>query len=178
MPFYIEKGEEKKINLKPGIHQAVCSGVFDLYHQLNNYKGKETIKHNAMLMFEMINKDGEVIELNRWYNSITFSTDSEYKSGLQRDLESWGSMTFGVEEIAKGFDLLILYGYNAFVNVQMNKKNRLTIVSISPLPDGMQKISPIRMLEDVPEFVKKIQAKAVENKEQENVNQGQNGWNQ
>ncbi len=169
MAFKTEYAPEKAdLELPTGTMQAVCAGVYDLGIRKQDYKGKISFKRNCLLLFETSEEDdeGERIYFTKWYNSINMTTKDQYKSKLQKDLESWMNTVFTDEKLKEGLDLYKMYGHNALINVVKKDKkgggHKYEITSITPVMKGMVKMSPIRELEFPPEWVVKLMGSADE----------------
>lgn len=152
--------EEKNYEAIPtGMQQAVCAMVCDIGTHKGEYQGKETSRHQVVIIWELDEKKtegqfaGEPFQMSKFY---TLSLGE--KANLRKDLESWRGKPFTAEEL-QGFDLENLIGANCFLNV-IEDKDKQRIASISPLPKGMPKIK--QTLTQEPEWVDKFRAKSVE----------------
>ena len=154
---------ESKENIYPvGMIQAVCSGVYDLGIQRNSFtskagKTKVSHKRGCIVLFELnfTDEEGERVTVNKWYNTISFSTDPEYKSKLQKDIESWRVKPFSEDEIDTHFNLYNLYGKNATLNIIKGKKYADVQAVMPTIPD-LKPLLPVRGFGDVPDWVVKI----------------------
>ncbi len=149
--------ENKGFALPTGTIQAVCAGVYDLGEQESTYEGKTRVGFHTVLLFELseLDKDGNRLYVPKWYNSRNFSTESKYKPGLQKDIEQWMNKQIPEDVLKEGFDLEILYGMNAFLNIIKTEKGKFKIASLSPVPKELTKMKPIRALDDIPDFILK-----------------------
>lgn len=127
-----------------GLHQAVCTGVYDLGTQYNE-KFKKNIR-KCLISWEFpeerikIEKDEKTIDVPREL-SKQYTLTLSAKSGLLTDLVSWRGRPFTPEEL-KGFNLHQLLGVNALIQVIHTEKDGRTyanIKSITPLYKNMVK---------------------------------------
>ena len=162
-----EKGGGK-IVYPVGFFHAVCSGVVDIGMQISNYDGKESLKHMCYLLFEFIDTENEPNEkgsrvktIAKRYSSINFSTQGDkYKSGLQKDLESWKGHAFTEEEI-EALDLFNLYGANCTILLEKNEKYT-NVTKVVGMEKGKTKLIPERQFNDEPfDWIQKIKDKQV-----------------
>jgi hypothetical protein len=142
-----------------GMHQAVCAMVCDIGTHKGEYQGKQTMRHQAVVIWELEEKKtigqfaGERFQASKFY---TLSLDE--KSNLRKDLQSWRGQAFTPEEL-KGFDIERLVGVNCFLNV-IHEDGKAKITAITPLAKGMPKIK--QTLTKEPEWVGKMRAKSIE----------------
>jgi hypothetical protein len=159
--FLTDYEEKSSISYPTGPVHAVCSGVYDLGMQESTWKGKTKIKHMAILLFEIETDDGKRQDIAKKYSSVNLSLEANYKSALQKDLESWRDSAFTEEEVMHGFDLYKLYGLNCTIIITKNDKGYYNISTISRMLKGAKKIAPKRSFSDIPEWVQKIVDKQV-----------------
>jgi hypothetical protein len=152
--------EEKNYEAIPtGMQQAVCAMVCDIGTHKGEYQGKETTRHQVVIIWELDEKKtegqfaGEPFQMSKFY---TLSLGE--KANLRKDLESWRGKPFTAEEL-QGFDLENLVGANCFLNV-IEDKEKQRIAAIAPLPKGMAKIK--QSMSSEPEWVAKFRAKSIE----------------
>jgi hypothetical protein len=142
-----------------GMHQAVCAMVCDIGTHKGEYQGKQTLRHQAVIIWELDEKKtigqfaGERFQASKFY---TLSLDE--KANLRKDLQSWRGQAFTPEEL-KGFDIERLVGVNCFLNV-IHEDGKAKITAITPLAKGMPKIK--QTLTKEPEWVGKMRAKSLE----------------
>ena len=168
-----ETGGSKFPPIEPGMHHAVCYGIYDLgTHYDEKFK-----KYNrkVVILFELpeerieIEKDGATKSLPR-ATSKKFTNSLHSKSILRGVLQSWRGKPFTAEEL-EGFDLVKLLGVNAMVQILHNEKGYAYIATITSLVKGFEKRTPENPLaffsfeedKDIPEqtpewLVKEIQA--------------------
>lgn len=152
--------EEKTYEAVPtGMQQAVCAMVCDIGTHKGEYQGKETNRHQVVIIWELDEKKtegdfaGQPFQVSKFY---TLSLGE--KANLRKDLESWRGRPFTAEEL-QGFDLENLIGANCFLNIVENE-GKHKIAAITPLPRNMAKIKQIATQE--PEWVGKMRAKSIE----------------
>lgn len=142
--------------VQAGTYLAVCSGVWDIGRQKNEYNGEIKYPHQLVIRFEL-NKTiatgeyaGKRYTLNKFYTASLHE-----RSKLRHDLENWRGKTFTNEEL-KGFDVSKLIGKNCLVSVALSLKGKAKIVSISPLMDGQVEIKPELDPKETPKWVQKL----------------------
>jgi hypothetical protein len=169
-PFLTEFDEpngdsKKKINYPTGARHAVCSGVYDLGYQKNEFKGNVTVKRQCILAFEFIDEDSTEesnrMTISQKYSSVNLSTNPTYKSKLQKHLESWRDRPFTEQEIKDKFNLNLLYGANCTIVITKNEKGYANISTITKKGRNDGHLIPERKETDVPDWVQKIQAQGV-----------------
>jgi hypothetical protein len=158
MAFMTEADSKPKLVYPEGMIQAVCVGVYDLGIQRTEYKGKTRENRACILMFEIDHEnDGHRMLISKRYNSITLSNEVNYKSGLQKDLESWRGRAFSEEQIQEGVDLYELYGINCMLNIQKSNTGYYNIVSIVGKIKSLPNLDPHRPVsEPIPDWIVKI----------------------
>ena len=118
-----------------GMHNAVCVQIVDLgTHTDSKYK---VTRRELMIMFELEERNSQ----EQRFTTIAFCSHSlDPKSNLRKHLESWkGSMS---DKTAFDYDLETLLREGAFLNVQETESGKRKIVSISPLPNNIEKLTP------------------------------------
>ncbi|OGT58058.1 MAG: hypothetical protein A3E01_06610 [Gammaproteobacteria bacterium RIFCSPHIGHO2_12_FULL_63_22] len=141
------------------MHQAVCAMVCDIGTHKGEYQGKPTLRHQAVVIWELDEKKtlgnfaGERFQASKFY---TLSLDE--KANLRKDLQSWRGQPFTPEEL-KGFDIEKLIGANCFINV-IHEDGKAKITAITPLAKGMPKINATLTKE--PDWIGKMRAKSIE----------------
>ncbi len=170
MPI-IAKNEDNGGNFEKtpsGTHQAVCYAVWDLGFQKTTYNNQEKIQHKAVISWEInktITKEGEY-HGKRFVISNRYTVSMYHESHLRKHLESWFGRSFEDEEKI-GYDLEKLVGKNCLLNIVHNEKDGKTYANISgviAVPEGTETIMAENNIEP-PEWVKKIQADSVQNKQ-------------
>jgi hypothetical protein len=154
--------KETKTDFEPvptGMQQAVCAMVCDIGTHKGEYQGKETMRHQVIILWELEEKKkegqwaGEPFYLSKFY-TLSLGKDAN----LRKDLESWRGKPFTTEEL-QGFDIENLIGANCLLNV-IEDKEKAKISAISPLVKGMPKIK--QTMTEEPEWVDKFRAKSIE----------------
>lgn len=166
MPVMVSEGEKREFILPPAdLHQAVCFGVWPLGLQERSFQGKPLKPANkVMLAWEL-----QATIPSGDYQGKRFCIYKSYtqslapKATLLKDLTVWRNKPFTDAE-RKGFDLEKLIGINCLLTVTHYKtkdgNDRAGVAGISPLMRSMMPMKPENGRE-VPEWVQKIQAKAV-----------------
>jgi hypothetical protein len=128
-----------------GIHVARCVRVVDLGTQRSEFNGNSKRLRKVRTSWELP-EEKTVFDQER--GEEPFLVSKEYtkslgtKSNLRRDIESWRGRGFTGSE-AEAFDLTTLLGTACMINLihEVSKQNRrkyAKIISITPLPRGMQ----------------------------------------
>lgn len=119
-----------------GTHPAVCVDVVDLGILKVNWGGKEKSQHKINVVWQIgeARQDGKPFQVQKRY---TLSLHE--KAALRKDLESWRGRAFNEAEL-EGFDVEVLVGVGAFLNVIHNVKDGSTYANVSAImkmPKGM-----------------------------------------
>lgn len=155
----VAKEENVSEQIPVGMHQAVCAMVCDIGTHKGEYKGKPTMRHQAVVIWELNEHKtlgqfaGERFQTAKFY---TLSLDE--KANLRKDLESWRGVPFTQDEL-KGFDLEKLIGANCFLNF-IHEEGKAKIKAITPLAKGMERIKPTLTAE--PAWVDKKRQESME----------------
>jgi len=176
-----KKPENSGIDFDPvpaGTWQAVCYGVFDIGLQKSVFNGEEKIQHKCIVSFE-INK---IFDTEGQYKGKRFVISKRYtvslheKSSLRKDLEAWRGKKFTEQEL-EGFDIEKLIGANCLLNISHTEKDGKTYSNIMAIMKCQADLKPlIAENKDMPEWIKKLQEKAIPATEQkEDVNKSPEG---
>lgn len=150
MDQIIARGSENKDWAKApeGQHQGVLVDVIDLKMHPNVYMGVTKGEvHKCALVFQIdeINPDtGRRFELSR-----EFTVSMGEKANLRKFLGMWRGKSYTDQEAEEGAPLHKLEGVNALIQVEHKQsksnpdRSYANIVSVTALPKGMQKISPL-----------------------------------
>ena len=139
--------------IKAGMKQAVCYSVIDLGTHNHTWQGQVKERRRLLLTFEVLGerieyeKDGKKIEGIRVVGK-EYTLSLGDKAVLRKDLESWRGQKFTAEEL-KGFDVSVLVGVNAVLNIVHNvveDRTYANIETINPLMDNMEKVKAENML--------------------------------
>lgn len=124
-----------------GGHSAVCVDVVDLGIVTTEWKGKAKQVHKCRIVYEI----GEAMESgHRFTVSRQFTVSLSEKANLRAFLEAWRGKAFTKEELA-GFDLEVLLGAPAVIQVQHKEREGKTyanITSVMKLMKGVAKLEP------------------------------------
>lgn len=121
-----------------GTHIARCFSIIDLGTQHGDYQGTPTVKHEAIVRWELphelVTIDGEdkPMVVSKFY---TVSTNE--KSNLRRDWESWAGRKLTHEELLHGVDLTKLLGRACQLSIQHNAAGRARVTAVTGLAKGM-----------------------------------------
>jgi hypothetical protein len=130
-----------------GTFQALCNMVVDLGLQNTTYQGKDTIKHQCWIRWELPTERLEITDKNGAETDVAMSIGKMYtvslheKSNLRKDLEGWRGRAFTAEEL-QGFDLFKLAGAAcqvSVVHVKRNDKTYANVVAVAGWPKGLAK---------------------------------------
>ncbi len=131
-----------------GQHQGVLVDVIDLKMHPNVYQGVTKGEvHKCALVFQIdeVNPDtGRRFELSR-----DFTVSMNEKANLRKFLGMWRGKSYTEAEAEEGAPLHKLEGVNALIQVEHKQskanpeRSYANIVSVTGLPKGMQKISPL-----------------------------------
>lgn len=152
-----------------GMHQAVCVFVHDIGTHVGEYQGKQNVRHQVIVTWELAEKmktgeyEGKPFNVSKFY---TLSLGD--KANLRKDLEGWRGKAFTEEEL-QGFDLRKLIGVNCFLNLSETENGKRKIASVNPLPNNMPKIG-VTQLEPSEKFMAFIDKKRAESLEAQQQN--------
>ena len=122
-----------------GTHIARCFSIIDLGTQHGDYQGTPTVKHEAIVRWELphevVTVDGEdkPMVVSKFY---TVSTNE--KSNLRRDWESWAGRKLTHDELLHGVDLTKLLGRACQLSIQHNAQGKARVTAVTGLAKGMQ----------------------------------------
>jgi hypothetical protein len=138
MSLIAKDAGSKRIPAPAGVHNAVCVDVVDLGLQQTQFG----VQHKIVVIWEI---DEQHPEFDRRFTvSRKYTNSLNEKATLSKDLESWRGKPFTKEERG-GFDVEKLIGAPAMVNVAHKTENGVTydnVVTITPVPKGMQRLAP------------------------------------
>jgi hypothetical protein len=138
-----------------GTHAAVCVDVVDLGMLEVTFAKKTKAQHKIRIVWQIdeARDDGKPhMAMKRYTLSL------HEKAALRKDLESWRGKAFTDEQLA-GFDVEVLLGVGALINVMHNKKDGETyanVTAIMKLPKTMEAPHPreyVRVVDRKPEGV-------------------------
>jgi hypothetical protein len=117
-----------------GIHQAVCSGVYDMGEQ-DGFQGKRVRKIAIMFEIDQRYTEGEYAG-KRMVVANTYSAFFSDKSNLRKLVEGWLGKKFpdDIEE----YDVETLLGKQCCLNMILNEKGYANMQSIMPMMANMQ----------------------------------------
>lgn len=129
MPILVKDTGSEGFQLpEPGMHNAVCSNVYDLGLQ-PGFQGK--LQHKVVLFWELEERytDGELAG-KRMTISKTYTASLSALSNLRAHLESWRGRSFTETEL-NGFDLEVLRGVPCLLSIIHNASNGRTYANVS-----------------------------------------------
>lgn len=157
-----------------GLVHAVCVFVEDIGTHKGAYQGKETIRHQCVICFELAEKmkNGDYAD-KPFMLSKFYTVSLGKKANLSKDLESWFGKEIPPDVRANGFDLKNLIGRNCTLNVitrtTKDGDTYATIGGIMPPQAGKEKLLPVNTVS--PEWIDKLRAKSMEMTGQGDMNQ-------
>lgn len=167
-----------------GMHQAICTGIYDLGTQFNTYFGKR--QHKVLFCWELpmvrgeFERDGKMMDLPRAI-SKEYTLSLNERAILRKDLETWRGKSFTENEL-KGFDLKRILGVSCTLQILHKRKDDKTyanvvgITPVSPIVEINQPENPLRFFsfeegmnipEGTPEWIADKIKQADENKSYE-----------
>ena len=124
--------------LPEGVHAGVIIGLVDLGKQAGVGQIKDAYKVAVIVQFPgELTEKGEPMTVTKLYTSSMYS-----RSILRKDVEALFGKAFPSQEAADAFDFRALLGRAGLFNIQhkvSNEKVFANIVSIMPIPNGMEK---------------------------------------
>lgn len=119
-----------------GNHVARCIGIVDIGTHHGEYQGTPTVRNQIIVRWELPFETEEFDGQQKPLIVSKFYTNSlSEKANLRKDLESWRSRAFTVEELMK-FDLMTILGKPCTVSVVHNEKKKAKVVSVAAVPKG------------------------------------------
>jgi hypothetical protein len=147
----------------PGMHQAVCSNVYDLGLQ-PGYQG--VITHKLVILWELEEtiKTGDFAG-KRFTISKFYTASLNEKANLRADLVSWRGREFTEAEL-KAFDVEKVIGANCWLNIvaktKPDGKITTTIAAVAPFKrkeGGPEAMTPELPRDYQPDWIKKLLVK-------------------
>jgi len=160
----VQKKEYEKI--KPGLHNAICVGVWNVGVQKIKFKDEIKYKQQVVIGFEVEQRNSET-KLPMFHPQV-YNMSLHEKSNLSSVIESWMAKRLSKEERSR-FDLTQLIGKKATLNIIYNE-DYVNISSILPAQDSNQIKSEDVLQGEVPTRVKNLRAKAVINDSDPQIN--------
>lgn len=119
-----------------GNHVARCIALIDLGTHHDEYEGKPIVRNQVMVRWELPNEMEEFSGERKPMIVSKFYTNSlSEKANLRKDLESWRSRAFTIEELMK-FDLMNILGKPCMLSVVHTEKGKAKVASVAALPKG------------------------------------------
>jgi len=154
-----EKEYEK---IKPGLHNAICVGVWNV----GPHKTEYGIKNKFIIGFEVEQRNTQTNEQMLHLDIYTMSVHPKSKFGML--YESWVGKKLKDEDRSK-FNFSQCVGKKATLNIIHNEKY-VNISAILPAQDGNSIKSEDVLKGEVPNYVKTMRAKAVINDNEPQIN--------
>ena len=117
-----------------GVHQAVCSGVYDMGEQ-DGFQGKRVRKIAIMWELDQRYTEGEYAG-KRIVVANTYSAYFTDKSNLRKLVEGWFGLQ--VPDTVEEYDVETLLGKQCCLNMVINEKGYANMQSIMPIMANMQ----------------------------------------
>jgi len=142
MPIIATEGSGKKYPPHPADQFAArCIDVIDLGMVKTVYDGHEKEQHKVVIRFFC----GQYLEGDEgpepWFVGRRFTLSLHERGNLRPFLETWRGQKFTEAEL-EGFDLEMLIGAPAFLDIQHNTRDDVTYANVmvcTRLPKGMEK---------------------------------------
>lgn len=116
-----------------GSFAARCYGVVEIGTHEEEYKGEKKLQKKMIVFWELDQKmeDGRPFVINKWYTNSLGE-----KANLRKDLKTWRGRDFTEAELAK-FEMKKILNQPCLISLS-EKKERVQVAGIIPLPKGMQ----------------------------------------
>jgi len=157
MPVVVKNNGSGGEKPPAGMHQAVCSRVYDLGEQ-EGFQGK--IQHKIAILWELEarKEEGEYAG-HRHVFTRTYTASLSEKANRRKDLEAWRGRAFNEDEL-NGFDVEKLVGVNCWLNLvdhtTQNGNHTVRMASIMP-PKNVRDKMQIELSEDyTPNWIKQL----------------------
>lgn len=159
-----QKKEYEKI--KPGLHNAICVGVWNVGVQKIKFKDEIKHKQQVVIGFEVEQRNSET-KLQMFHPQV-YNMSLHEKSNLSGVIESWMAKRLSKED-RSSFDLTQLIGKKATLNIIYNE-DYVNISAVLPPQDSNKMKSEDVLKGEVPTRVKNLRAKAVINDNEPQIN--------
>ena len=140
MSWNMKSGGGDFDNPKPGVYPMRCYMVAQIGTHHNVYEGKENIRFQVVLGFELptsLIKTGELEGLPHGL-SIFYTMSLGRNSNLLRDLQIWKGKNFTSQQQKDSFQLPSMIGLCCFGQVKENDNGKMIISAIMQLPEGTE----------------------------------------
>ena len=124
-----------------GVHQAVCADVVDMGILEVKWNNEVKKQHKVRIVWQVEDVDPD--NNKPYIVQKRYTASLHEKAQLRKDLESWRGRAFTEAELHQ-FDLEVLLGVNAFINVvhvSRDGKTYANVTAVMPLKKGMDKIA-------------------------------------
>ena len=145
-----------------GVHNAVCSKVFDLGMHPNTFDTSKSDQQKCMLVFELealIEDEASEYFGKRLLQHAELTVSLNEKATLKRFLESWRKKEFTQQEIDEGFDIHKLVGVQCTLNIihktaKTSGKERAEVDAIMPALKNAPMMNPELPKNWCPDWIK------------------------
>lgn len=125
-----------------GTHISRCIRMIDLGTQTGEYQGKQTVRNQLLVSWELCNEMMDTSEGGKPFIVSKFYTNSlNEKAALRKDLITWRGRDFTEAEMAK-FDLQSILGAQCMLSVVHNEKGRAKVSAVMKMPKGQEAPAP------------------------------------
>src|SRR6056297_1005284 len=96
---------QKDFNIEPDIYDAVCTGMIDIGTQHGEWQGKEKIRRQCIIQWELLDElyvDDEEQEHRKHFSQF-YTQSLDPRAKLRKHLTGWRGRDFNSEEL-QGFD--------------------------------------------------------------------------
>lgn len=149
-----------------GIQHAVCSKIFDLGKQMNEFQGQQKLQHKVLFVWEL----AETMQTGE-YAGKRFVVHKEYtlslheRATLRKDLESWYGKSIPEEKAREGIDLEKMLKSQCTLNVTRRTSksgNEYAVVSgVMPAQKDAPMLFPELPEDWCPDWIKTKMAEAM-----------------
>jgi len=137
------KNDTTGMALDGGVYDAVCCSIIDIGTQHGEWQGKEKIKRQCIIGWELLDetyeKDGET---KRCHASEFYTQSLDPRATLRKHLKGWRGRDFTPEELA-GFEPKNILGKPCSLMLELTDKGKNRVEAISkykgtdqPSPEG------------------------------------------
>jgi hypothetical protein len=120
-----------------GTFVARCYRIVDIGTQHGQWQGKETIRNQIIVFWELPTETYEVDGQQRPFTVSKFYTNSlNEKAALRQDLETWRGREFTQEELLR-FDLEQILGAPCMLTLVKTESGTVKVSAVTKLPKGI-----------------------------------------
>jgi len=132
-----------------GSYLARCCQLVDLGTQTSDFQGEVKHARKVLIGWEILDDEARRDDGQHFILSKRFTASLHEKAALRKTLVSWRGREFTPDEL-RGFDLKVLLGITAFINVVQVEKDGKTFANIAAVmrpPKGMSPpVNPVELM--------------------------------